>query len=144
MMNYRAQRWNVRLAALSIGATLSAVAATAGAIECSGGFGRFTCAEGTSVARVFGFLSRPVDEPAFYHLEIDMTGGEFAAVGIPVDENGNELNDLDKVVADKDPTPNQFLPVPYSDLFGSGAGTVDEVAEFQYPFNLGGLIVIVL
>ncbi|HTV25337.1 MAG TPA: hypothetical protein VMG12_41870, partial [Polyangiaceae bacterium] len=74
----------------------------AAAIECSGGLGPFTCAQGTSVASVYGFLSRPVDRPAFYHLEIDMSGGDFGAVAWGVDEDGNEVRDVDAVVADKD------------------------------------------
>jgi hypothetical protein len=143
MMHYRAQKWGVRLGAMSVGAALSA-ASLAGAAECDGGFGPFTCAEGTSVASVRAFLSRPVDTNAFYHLDIDMSGGEIGAVAYAVDENGNELTELDEVVADKNPLTRQFTPIPYADLFGSGSGTVDEVAEFQYPLDLVGIHVSVI
>jgi hypothetical protein len=145
MMHHRTQRLSIRLAAVTVGAMLSAAAAsTAGAAECDGGFGSFLCAVGTSSANVNAFLERPVDRPAFYHIEIDMTGGDIAAVAYAVDENGNQLTDFDQVVADKNAFPGQFTPIPYADLFGGGSGDVDQVAEFTYPLDLQILHVTVI
>ena len=122
------------MGALATMASALSVTTPASAVTCNGGFGQFTCAEGSSVARFSGFLSRPVEGDAFFHMEIDMTGGQIGAVAEGIDENGNRV--LDSIVADKDPTANEFEPVPEADLLGSGDGLIDETADFQHPVDI--------
>jgi hypothetical protein len=146
-MNETIRGWVTRglmLAGIVAGVSASS---TASAVTCN--FPSFetprgeTCAQGTSVARLSGSLVRPPNESAFFHLEIDMQGGELGAVAWPIDENGTVLEQF--TVADLDPTTGEFESTTFNNVFGRGGDVViDEFEDFQHPLDLVGIEVTVI